>query len=131
MRDYSGHVEKARRALATGEYLLSGGFTEPAGREAYMAAFHASLAFTMSRTGKEPKTHKGANIEFARLAREEPRIDHELVAFLSGSYRLKSVADYEESIPVSVEEARTSLDTAERFLATVIICVEQPGPADI
>jgi uncharacterized protein (UPF0332 family) len=99
--------------------LLAGGFADQAGRDAYMAAFHAALAFIVSRTGKEPKTHNGTHSEFARLVRDEPGISHDFVAFLSQSSGLKSVADYDDSEPVTAAEARASLDVAGQFVEAI------------
>jgi hypothetical protein len=37
---------------------------------------------------------RAVRIEFARLARREPRIDRELTRFLATAYQLKATADY-------------------------------------
>jgi uncharacterized protein (UPF0332 family) len=46
-----------------------------AGREAYLAAFHAAEALLYERTAKIAKTHRGLRAEFARLSKDEPCID--------------------------------------------------------
>src|SRR5882672_12208502 len=66
-----------------------------AGRNAYLAAFHAAQAFIFERTGRVAKTHQGVRVEFNRLAKGEMRIDRERQRFLAQAYNLKSVADYE------------------------------------
>ena len=106
--------------------MLAGGFTDEAGRESYMTAFHAALAFIVSRTGREPKTHKGTHIEFARLAQTEPGIEHALTAFLSGAYELKTVADYEFGAALTPAEAQSSLDQATQFLAVIAPLIGMP-----
>lgn len=74
MSDAERHILKARENLESARYALPGDHTEEAGRSAYMAAYRAALAFTGARDGKSPKTHSGTRSEFARLARDEPRI---------------------------------------------------------
>lgn len=39
-----------------------------AGREAYLAAFHAAQALIYERTSRIAKTHRGVRIQFSRLA---------------------------------------------------------------
>jgi uncharacterized protein (UPF0332 family) len=55
--DAEGHIVKARESLEFAKYALAGEYTDEAGRGAYMAAYHAALAFISARTGKSPKTH--------------------------------------------------------------------------
>jgi len=75
--DADGHIEKVRESLAFARYALAGDYAEEAGRSAYMAAYHAALAFIGARTGKSPKTHSGARSELSEIARDEPRISRE------------------------------------------------------
>lgn len=72
MSDAARHIVKARESLGFARYALAGEYTEEAGRSAYMAAYHAALAFIVARTGRSPKTHSGARSQFARLARGTP-----------------------------------------------------------
>jgi uncharacterized protein (UPF0332 family) len=123
MRSAKTHLDKARRCLASGAYLLAGDFPDQAGRDAYMAAFHAALALIMWRTGKEPKTHNGTHTEFARLVREYAGLDLKLMGFLSRSYDLKSVADYDDGTPVSRDEASSSLATSAEFVDTIVAII--------
>jgi uncharacterized protein (UPF0332 family) len=46
-------------------------------------------------TGKASKTHRGVHGECYRLTQDMAGFDIELKAFLSKSYSLKSIADYE------------------------------------
>jgi uncharacterized protein (UPF0332 family) len=56
--------------------------------------------------------------QFARIARDEPRIDQALSEFLGRAYELKSLADYgtgtESGITVAIAEA--AVETAGRFV---------------
>jgi uncharacterized protein (UPF0332 family) len=88
-------------------------------REAYLAVFHAAEAYLFERSGKPAKTHRGLRGEFGRLARNDPRIDREFLTFLVEAYEYKSTADYgvgSTSRPITAEDARSALETAERFL---------------
>jgi len=51
-------------------------------REAYFPAYHAAAAYLFERTGRTAKTHRGLRSEFARLARNESRIDRSIWRFL-------------------------------------------------
>ncbi len=109
----------ARRTLASGRFLLEGGFTEQAGRDAYIAAFHAAQAFTVHVTGKEPKTHRGARTEFARLRQAEPALPQSFATFLSNAYELKTQADYDGDEPLSHAEAAAALATAIEMVEVI------------
>ena len=126
--DGPGHLLKATTALAAGHLMLTGGFPDEAGRSAYMAAFHAALALIVVVTGKEPKTHNGTHSEFARVVRERSDISHDLVAFLSNTYQMTSVADYASADPVTPVEASAALETAKDFLSTITAIIAPPHP---
>jgi uncharacterized protein (UPF0332 family) len=97
-----------------------------AGREAYLAAFHAAEALFFERTGKVAKTHRGLRAQFARIAKDEPRIAQSLTEFLGRAYELKSLADYGTGTEatISVTTATAAIETATRFVE----CIENlPG----
>jgi uncharacterized protein (UPF0332 family) len=75
--------------LADAEQIAALPLPHVAAREAYHAAFHAAEAYIFEHTGKVATTHKGVRIEFARLARREPRIDRKLTRFLVFRFRRK------------------------------------------
>jgi len=85
------HFDKARQCLIRARTILDAGVGEDAGRNAYLAAFHAAQALIAERTGKDAKTHRGVHTQFARLTRHEPRLGR----------------------------ARAAIDTAEQFVARV------------
>jgi len=92
-----------------------------AGREAYLAAYHAAEALVVERSGKAAKTHNGPRAEFARLTRNEPRIDRSLAAFPGQAYELKSIAGYGTGAEASISAttAQASVDTANRFVECI------------
>jgi uncharacterized protein (UPF0332 family) len=105
-------IAKARQCLADA-VLYQPLVPRIAGREAYLAAFHAAEALVYERTGKIARTHRGLRAQFARIARDEARIDQSLSEFLGRAYELKSLADYGTG-----SEADISLATAEAAVAT-------------
>jgi uncharacterized protein (UPF0332 family) len=115
------HLVKAREVLRVAHDLLKMEHAESAGRQSYIAGFHAALAFIAAKSDKAPKTHSSTRSEFARLAREEPRIDRLFTTFLAESYKLKTIADYGVELKdvVSLAEAEEAIATAERFVALI------------
>ncbi len=99
---------------------------DEAGREAYLAGYHAAQALISEKTGRTVKTHTGVNAEFHRLIRGDARIDDELRAFLGFAYNLKAIADYQTGpgSRVSPELATEAIGTARRFVATMAELIE-------
>ena len=114
-------LPKARLTLDHARLMPTVDLTEDAGRAAYSAAYQATQALIFERTGKVTKTHKGANTEFARIVRNEPRIDAELRQFLPAAYDLKAICDYETGPDAVVprERAVAAVATAERFVECI------------
>lgn len=115
------YLDKARQCLEFARIDLEVGLNNDAGRNAYLAAFHAAQALIFERTGKNAKTHNGVRSLFNSLAREEPGIEDRHRQFLSQAYDLKSLADYEtgpEAV-VPIEKATAAADDAERFVECV------------
>lgn len=94
---------------------------DDAGRAAYLTAFHAAQALIFETTGKVNKTHKGVQIEFLRLTKDDPRFPAEQRIFLSQPYNLKAIADYEPGpgSEVSAGKAMAALEGARGFLDAV------------
>ena len=112
------HIGKARQCLTRARTILTAGVGEDAGRNAYLAAFHAAQALIAERTGKDAKTHRGVHTQFARLTRNETRLSLALRQFLPQAYDMKSVADYglgaETEVPL--DRAAAAIETAEQFV---------------
>jgi uncharacterized protein (UPF0332 family) len=121
------HLDKARDCLARGRIILAAGIGEDAGRNAYLAAFHAAQALILARLGRVAKTHRGVHRLFSSLVMDDPELN-DLAVFLSQTYNLKSVADYElgAGADVPLERASAALDTAARFIER-IASVMPPG----
>lgn len=105
----SGYLEKARQCLGYARINLEVGLGNDAGRNAYLAAFHAA------------KSHQGVHAEFSRLAKDNPAISIKVRRFLPQAYNLKAVADYElgpESV-VPPERAAAAIEGAANFIECV------------
>jgi uncharacterized protein (UPF0332 family) len=115
------HLAKAHQCLDRARIILAAGVGEDAGRNAYLAAFHAAQALIAARTGRDARTHKGVHTEFARLTRNEPRLDAELRRFLPQAYDMKAIADYElgPGSDVPLDRASAAIETAERFIGCI------------
>jgi uncharacterized protein (UPF0332 family) len=105
---------------------MLGQWPDEAGREAYLAGFHAAQALISEKTGRSVKTHAGTNTEFHRLVRGDARVDDELRAFLGFAYSLKTIADYRTGpgSRVSPALATEAIGIAKRFVAKVAELVE-------
>jgi uncharacterized protein (UPF0332 family) len=114
-------LEKARTFLEKADGMLST-WPDEAGRAAYLAGFHAAQAFIFEAIGRTPKTHNGVQTEFLRLTKDDPRLDPKLRAFLSTTYNLKTIADYEAGpgFEVSPERAADAIKTAMRFVVKMV-----------
>jgi len=101
-------------------------FYNAAGRDAYLAGFHAAQALISERTSRSVKSHGGVNSELHRLIRGDVRIDDELRTFLSFAYNLKAIADYETgpNSEISAERAAEAVAVARRFVTKMIELIE-------
>lgn len=109
--------------------MLAMQYNAAAGRSAYLAGFHAAQALISHRTARAAKTHKGVNVEWHRLVRDDTSIDQELRAFLGFAFNLKAIADYETGpgSDVSPELAAEALTIAKRFVARMVELIEGSG----
>lgn len=101
--------------------MLGVELNEAAGRTAYLAGYHAAQAFLFEREDRIFKTHNGIQGEFGRAIKDDSRVGPELRAFLSHSYQLKAIADYETGpgSEVTSAQATQALAAARRFVAKI------------
>lgn len=112
-------LTKARQLLAEARLILQAGFRAVAAREAYLAIFHAALAYLLEARDERAKTHSGVHSRFAAAAREEPALGPAMGRFLARSYEHKQDHDYGITEPISETEAQDMLDGAEAFIARI------------
>jgi uncharacterized protein (UPF0332 family) len=119
-------LQKAHTLLTEAGTMVHTGLHDAAGRNAYLAAYHAARAFIFERTGQIAKTHNGTQTEFLRLTRNDPRLAPDLRIFLSQAYNLKAIADYETGpgSEVSPERAAAAVEAAGRFVARIVERIE-------
>jgi uncharacterized protein (UPF0332 family) len=118
----ASYLEKAQTLLVEADAIFAIHLNEAAGRTAYLAGFHAAQAFIFEHTGRAPKTHSGVHTEFLRLTKDDQRVAPDLRIFLSQSYNLKAIADYETGpgARVSVALVTTTIETCKRFVARIV-----------
>ena len=88
-------LEKSHELLERADTMMGVGLTDDVGRAAYLAGLHAAQTFIFETTGRVFKRHSGVQREFSRLVKDDPRVDTSLRTFLSRTYQLKAIADYE------------------------------------
>jgi uncharacterized protein (UPF0332 family) len=114
-------LEKSQELLDEAEAIMGIDRHEAAARTAYLAGFHAAQALIFETNSRVYKSHGGVNGEFARLVKNDPRVDDQIRAFLGRTYDLKAIADYETGpgAHISAERAREAIDNAKGFVETI------------
>jgi uncharacterized protein (UPF0332 family) len=117
----SRFLAKARKLLEHAATMLSVSLNEDAGRTAYLAGYHAAQAFIFDTTQKVFKSHKGVQTEFLRLTKDDPRFAADQRVFLSQTYNLKAIADYETGpgSEISAERAARAVDAGKQFVELI------------
>lgn len=118
-------LDKARDCLSRARIILAAGVGEDAGRDAYLAGFHAAQAVIRVRTGRVAKTHRGVHRLLSQLARNDPQLV-DLALFLSQAYNLKAVADYELGVDAGVplDRASEAIEQAARLIDQTVRVLE-------
>ena len=119
----SRFLAKAAKLLAEADKMLGIDLADAAGRTAYLAGFHAAQALIFERLGKMLKTHNGVQTEFLRLTRDDAGLDSDVRAFLSRTYNLKSIADYETGPDAGVSLLRAAQAVVDGRV--FVACIEQ------
>lgn len=126
----AAYLAKARQSLKESAIVAANDLLEAAGRAAYLAAYHAAQAYVFDTTGRSAKSHSGVRSEFARLARNEPRIERAFPTFLARAYTLKENADYAigHGPGLTRAEAEQATETAQRFVDGIAQLLEAEVP---
>ena len=120
-------LAKARECIENARRIAEASVPAVAGREAYMAAFHAAQAIIFERSGKALKTHSGVHSAFGRLAKADPNLGAEMSRFLAHAYELKDISDYRIGETVSPERAAEAIGASAAFVARVETALRSPG----
>lgn len=113
-------LDKARNCLSRARIILAAGVGEDAGRDANLAGFHAAQPVILARMGRTAKTHRGVHRLLSRIALGELQLAA-LALFLSQTYNLKAVADYElgPGAEVPLDRASEAIERAAQLIAQV------------
>ncbi|NBC96336.1 MAG: HEPN domain-containing protein [Deinococcus-Thermus bacterium] len=103
----------ADEALSAARKILAIGLPRVAGREDYLALFHAATAFVIHHEGQAPRTHKGLHRRFAELLKQST-LPGDIGRLLVRQFELKSVSDYFPSKAPSVEDIDVALIRTEQ-----------------
>ena len=119
--DAAAFFEKAHKLLREADVMLGAGLNDAAGRNAYLASFHAAQALILVREGKTHKTHNGVQTEFLRITKDDSRVGDDMRRFLSRSYNLKAIADYETGpgSEIDPERARDAVAMSKAFVVLI------------
>jgi uncharacterized protein (UPF0332 family) len=114
----SRFLAKAQVLLEHATTMLSVSLNDDAGRTAYLAGFHAAQAFIFENT---QKVHRGVQTEFLRLTKDDPRFTADQRIFLSQTYNLKAIADYETcpGSEISAERATGAVGAGKQFVEQI------------
>jgi len=115
------YLEKAGDCLKNARAELDIGIAKDAGRNAYMANFHAAQAFIFHKTGKVPKRHAGVHREFERLMKDCSATARISPGILVPAYDLKADACYRvgPESTIQVGRARDAIENAESFVTMI------------
>jgi uncharacterized protein (UPF0332 family) len=127
--EVSRFLAKAHHCLANAKVNLKVKLGDDAGRNAYLAAFHAAQALIYDRTGKVAKTHHGVHAQFEKLVRGKADVPDELRQFLGRAYNLKALADYETGpgSEIPLDRAVTAIEGAKEFVDCVGQLLKSPS----
>jgi len=108
-------LRKAERKLSAAKKLLDLDEYEDAVSRAYYCIFHAAKAALASEQ-TFPKTHEGTLKEFGLKFIKGKKLPKELGRIFSYTRSLRETADYAITPIIGLEDAKWSVEAAERFL---------------
>lgn len=122
-----GRIDQAAESLADAKALLtSGGSGRSIVNRAYYCMFYCVLAL-LQTINRVPQKHQGAislfDLEFVHTG----LLPKERSADLHRMFEIRQISDYKMLEPVSLEQANTAINAAERFLAEVRLYLTETG----
>lgn len=109
---------RADRYLTSAEALIELGDYESAVSRSYYAMFYAARA-VLGERGIEPRTHAGVVSEFGRVFVKSGEVERVHLAALSRALNDRLLAEYDEELTFSAEQAERVRASAERFVGLV------------
>ncbi len=125
----AAYLAKAKEQLMKAPALLAQGFTDDAGRAAYLAGFHAAQALIFERTGRSAKNSQGRSNSIRCSGESRAELRCRTARFLPKAYNLKAVADYETGPDSHLQPglAETAITIAQRFIDAVSSLIPASG----
>jgi len=110
-------LEEAEKRIGASKILLREGFYKDAVSRAYYSMYYASKAL-LSMKGIQTKTHEGLASKIGELAIKGV-IEREYGGLLTKAKDMRGTADYGLYKEFSMEEVRSLIEDAERFLKRI------------
>ena len=119
-------LEKARRVIASAEYLAQGGYFDDAVSRAYYAVFHAGCALLAS-IGRTVRSHDGLRATIGEHFVRPGKLDGKFARVLARTAADRNDADYNSAARFSEEDATSAIRDARAFLAEVEKLLDAPS----
>ncbi len=119
-------LERAYKNLEVANSLLAGRFCEDSVSKSYYAIFIAAKALPPTKN-LDPKKHSGVISLFNQHFVKAGEVEKEFAEILKFAQKERTSADYDEFYSASVEEAKTQLENADRFLQRVKEILQEKG----
>ena len=122
-------TEPASTVLGDAEAMLERGSWLSASNRAYYAMFYAARQYLQTRYPEETrnvKKHSGVITKFSELAVMRDGLASELGADLATVAQNRVSFDYTAERVPTEEDARRMVETARRFVPTVLVALETP-----
>jgi len=116
---------KASERLGAAEHLLQHGYYEDASSRAYYSMFHAASALLEAR-GVYTSTHGGVVSRFGQYWIQTGEAPPDLGRAFNEAQQRRARSDYEPASSISAEDARESIQGAERMLELALERIADP-----
>lgn len=117
---------KAEQRLKAAQHLCEQAYYEDSISRSYYAIFFATKALLLTKD-VNPQTHSGVKNQFAQHFVKTKDIEPEFNDILKEAKEIREIGDYDEFYSASVEEARSQLENAEKFLQRVKEILQEKG----
>lgn len=123
----TAHIRKAESNLREARILLDAESPGGTVNRAYYALFDGILALLHTTDGPVPKTHTGAHTEFRKQFIRTGIFVETYSSVITELFNLRQGGDYEIDFDISLEDAQSAIEQANRFLLEVQDHIRQQG----
>ncbi len=124
MSDVEKFLERAYDALEASKILLEKGKYNAAISQAYFSMYYAAKALLSTRR-LYPKTHKGVVAKFGLEFVKKGYVEEVYGAALAKAFNQREKVDYDIYYSASMEEAKSAIEEAERFVERIELAIRQ------